>query len=208
MRPVSLSCRAGVVAGHVLSAENLDPVKGIYVGAYRLGDGEKANADSTFYTTKLERISRTDAFGYFCIRGMAQGRYQIVALQDGDQNFRFNQKSEQIGYLDSAITTSSYPDTRFDTLWADTITVDTVYQVPYTHFTPDRLLLRAFKEDATMLYLRKAERLYPNRFQVYFSSPSPALPRCLLSVSFRNGYVSALAIWHNGLLPLSPSPKD
>ena len=37
---------------------------------------------------------------------------------------------------------------------------------------------------------------------------SPALPRCLLSVSFRNGYVSALAIWHNGLLPLSPSPKD
>ena len=165
------------VAGHVLSAENLDPVKGIYVGAYRLGDGEKANADSTFYTTKLERISRTDAFGYFCIRGMAQGRYQIVALQDGDQNFRFNQKSEQIGYLDSAITTSSYPDTRFDTLWADTITVDTVLQVPYTHFTPDRLLLRAFKEDATMLYLRKTERLYPNRFQVYFSSPSPALPR-------------------------------
>ena len=28
-----------------------------------------------------------------------------------------------------------------------------------------------------MLYLRKTERLYPNRFQVYFSSPSPALPR-------------------------------
>lgn len=36
---------------------------------------------------------------------------------------------------------------------------------------------------------------------------SPALPRCLLSVSFRNGYVSALAIWHNGFLPPSLLPK-
>lgn len=166
------------VAGHVLEAETLDPVKGIYVGAYRLpDDSTQANSDSTFFKTKLERISRTDAYGYFCIRGMAKGRYQIMALLDGDQNFLFNQKSEQIAYLDSAVTTSSYPDLRYDTLWADTVTVDTVYEVPYTHYTPDKLLLRAFKEDATLIYLRKTERLYADRFQVYFSAPTPELPR-------------------------------
>ncbi len=165
------------VAGHVLEAESLDPVKGIYVGAYRIDSTAEAHSDSTFFKKKLERISRTDAYGYFCIRGMAKGRYQIVALLDGDQNFLFNQKSEQIAYLDEAVTTNSFIDMRYDTLWLDTTTVDTVFETPYIHYTPDKLLLRAFKEDATLIYLRKIERLYADRFQVYFSAPTPELPR-------------------------------
>lgn len=165
------------VSGYVLAAENLDPVKGIYVGAYPLEEGQAAHSDSAFYKTKLPRVSRTDEKGYFCIRGLAEQNYQIVALLDGDQNFLFNQKSEQIAFLSDSVRPSAIKATRADTLWADTLTVDTILYAPYTRFLPDHLLLRAFKEDATMLYFRKAERLHPNRFQIYFSSPSPGLPR-------------------------------
>ena len=162
------------VSGHVLDAENLDPVKGIYVGAYLV---DEEHTDSVFRTKPLARVSRTDESGYFCIRGLKEtARYQIVALQDGDQNFMFNQKSEQIAFLDSFITTSAHPHMRADTVWRDSLTIDSIRHVSYTHYYPDDLVLRAFKEDAMALYLLKAERLAPTHFQVYFSAPSPQLP--------------------------------
>lgn len=35
---------------------------------------------------------------------------------------------------------------RQDTTWIDTLTIDTIIPVQYTHYLPDDLILRAFKE--------------------------------------------------------------
>lgn len=165
------------ISGHVLEAENLDPVKGIYVGVYPMQEGDSVGSDSAFFKTKLTRISRTDQKGYFSIRGLAPGTYQVVALQDADQNFLFNQKSENIAFWGKPVTPSTIQATRPDTIWTDSLTIDSIRNIGYTRYMPDDLILRAFKEDATLLYFKKAERLIPQSFQIYFSGPSPELPR-------------------------------
>jgi hypothetical protein len=80
------------VAGYVLNAEDLEPVKGILVGLYA------DHADSTFRTQPMVRVSRTDSKGHFIIRGVAAGTYRIYALKDVDGNYLYNQKSEQLAF--------------------------------------------------------------------------------------------------------------
>ena len=64
---------------------------------------------------------------------------------------------------------------RQDTLWADTVHVDTILQVPYTHFLPDDLTLLAFTELNCMCQLLKTER-EPNDFRMFFTAPSAHVP--------------------------------
>lgn len=53
------------VAGYVLNAENLEPVKGILVGLY-------SNLTDTIFTREpMQRVSRTDSRGKFIIKGIA-----------------------------------------------------------------------------------------------------------------------------------------
>ena len=158
------------VAGTILNAENLEPIKGMQVGLY-------ADLSDTAFTTKpFERISRTDAAGRFTIKGVAPGKYRIYGLMDGDQNFHFSQRSEMIAFMDSLVVPYSEPAVRQDTFWIDSLTIDTIIDVPYTRYLPDDLLLRAFKEEVNLQYLLKNERLTPNKFSVYFAAKADTLP--------------------------------
>ena len=158
------------VAGTILDASNLEPIKGMQVGLY-------ADLSDTAFTTKpFERISRTDASGRFSIKGIAPGTYRIYGLKDGDQDFRFSQKSEMIAFMDSLVVPYSEPAIRKDTFWIDSLTIDTIIDVPYTRYFPDNLLLRAFKEEVSTQYLLKNERLTPNKFSIYFATKADSLP--------------------------------
>ena len=158
------------VAGYVLDASNLEPVKGISVGLYA------DLADSAFRTKPLLRISRTDGRGHFCIRGVAPGEYRVYALQDADGDYKFSQKSEMIAFSRDTHTPTSGPDTRQDTIWRDSLHIDNILRVPFTHFYPDDIVLLAFKEVQTDRYLLKTERENPNRIGVFFSYGDPHLP--------------------------------
>lgn len=159
------------VSGTVLNAEDLEPIKGILVGLY--SDLE----DSAFNKKPMERVARTNGSGKFVIKGVAPGNYHIFALQDADQNYSFNQKSEKIAFLDDLVIPSCQPDLRMDTLWTDSIHYDSIQQVPFTHFYPDNLVLTAFKEVMTDRYRVKEERPVPERFSIVFSSKSDTLPK-------------------------------
>ena len=50
------------------------------------------------------------------------------------------------------------PDTRQDTIWRDSLHIDSIMRVPYTHYLPDDIVLRAFTEVQTDRYLMKNER--------------------------------------------------
>lgn len=159
------------VSGYVLEAENLEPVKGIAVGLYA------ADApDSVFRSEPLLRISRTDGNGYFVIKGIAPGSYRAFALQDADGDYRFTQKSEKIAFNHDVFVPSSKPDTRFDTIWRDTLHIDRITPIPYTHFFPDNIVLRAFNEVQTDRQLIKAERKEADHFTFYFSYGDEQLP--------------------------------
>ncbi len=169
------------IAGSVLDAETLDPIKNILVGVYPVDpNSAKANADSSFFKKPLTRISRTDAKGAFRIKGIAPGTYQVVALLDGDQNFMFNQKSEQIAFLKEFVSPTSVMATRQDTTWRmtrDSISLDSIRAVPYTRYLPDNLLLRAFKENTETRYFLKGERPNLSNFWLVFSGGSTELPK-------------------------------
>lgn len=158
------------VSGTVLDASNLEPVKGILVGLHSNLE------DSAFVKLPFQRVARTDSRGHFTVRGIAPGEYRIYALQDANQNFMFDQKSEMIAFSDSVIVPRYELRMRSDTVWKDTLTIDTVIERQYTHYLPDHIILRAFKEDATTQYMVKNERLIPQKFTFYFSAPADSLP--------------------------------
>lgn len=159
------------VAGTVLAAENLEPVKGILVGLY------DDMADSAFKTKPMLRVSRTDSRGHFVIKGVASGSYRVYALQDMDGNYSFNQRAEMLAFSTDTIIPTFKADVRQDTLWRDSLHIDLIKQTDYTHFLPDNVCLRAFNEIVTDRFFLKSERTDPNRFSLFYSYGSDSLPK-------------------------------
>jgi len=159
-----------VVSGTVLDASNLEPVKGILVGLHA------DLTDSAFLKKPFERVGRTDSRGHFTVRGIAPGKYHIFALKDVDQNFFYNQPTEIIAFNDSLIIPTTEERTRQDTVWKDSLTIDTIMSKQYTHYLPDNILLRCFKELKYSQRLLKSERLNPQKFSLYFTAPADSLP--------------------------------
>ena len=158
------------VRGTLLEASNLEPIKGMLVGLHSNVE------DSAFTTTPFDRVARTDSRGRFIIKGVAPGSYRVFALDDTDQNFIFSQKSEKIAFFDSIIVPRLEERSHWDTIFRDSLTIDTIFEHKYTHYLPDRLTLRAFTEDFTPQYLIKNERLTPEKFSFYFAAKSDSLP--------------------------------
>ena len=140
------------VSGTVLSASDLEPVKNIQVGLH------SDLSDSAFMKKPFDRVSRTDSRGHFSIRGIAPGKYRIYALMDGNQNYLFDSKTEMIAFSDSIIIPAMEDAMRQDTIWKDSLTIDTIKSVGYTRFLPDDIILRAFKEENDRQYLTRSER--------------------------------------------------
>ena len=158
------------VAGTVLNAANLEPVKGILVGLH------EDMADTAFTKTPFLRVARTNGSGRFVIRGVKRGTYKIYALNDADGDFRYSQKSEMIAFSPQTITTDCFPDVKMDTIWHDSIFYDSIVPVHYTHFMPDNVVLCAFNTTHADRHLLKTERSDSRHFDLFFTGPSTELP--------------------------------
>jgi uncharacterized protein (DUF2141 family) len=158
------------VSGYLLNAENLEPMPGITIGLHRNTD------DSAFVKEPFARTSRTNDRGWFAIRNIAPGAYRIYALNDKNRDYRFDQPGEDIAFLDSLIVPTFEFTTRQDTLWRDSLTVDTIRTIEYTRFTPDDIELRLFLEKFERQYILRPERPQENRFTLRFNAPLDTLP--------------------------------
>lgn len=179
------------VSGKVLEAENLEPIKGMLVGLYKVEDNDSSAveeilnwsdstsiaADSIFQSRPLERIGRTDGSGHFIVKGVAPGRYRIFALNDQDQSYTYTQKSEKLAFTKQIITPYARYETRMDTVWHDSIHYDSIFPVKYTHFYPDDVVLLAFTAKQDDRYLLKSERPEQRFFSLFFTAKSDTLPR-------------------------------
>lgn len=158
------------VAGTVLNASNLEPIKGAVVGLYA------DLSDTVFQTKPFERMGRSDSRGYFSIRGIAPGKYRVFALQDDDRDYKFSQPTEQVAFSDSIIIPTSEPRMRQDTVWIDSLTIDTIVPVSYTYYMPDNIILRNFKQERPNRRLAGFNREEAHKFKLNFTAPSDSLP--------------------------------
>lgn len=162
------------VSGRVLNAADLEPIKGIMVGLY---PADSTWNDTLFRTRPFLRVSRTNGEGRFTIKGVKDGAYRVRALEDKDGDFVFSQKNERVAFDTTVYVTGSFPDVRMDTVWRDSLWYDSIRVVPYTHCTPDDVLLLAFLEDGQERHLLKTVYPEPTNFTFYFTAPSDSTPR-------------------------------
>ncbi|MDR1436966.1 MAG: Ig-like domain-containing protein [Candidatus Symbiothrix sp.] len=161
-----------ILSGLLLNAENLEPMPNIMVGLHA------DPADTAFTSRPFLRTSQTNDKGQFWIRNVAPGAYHVFALADMNRDFKFDQPGEAIAFLDTLFLPSFEPAVRMDTLWKDSLTVDTIREVHYNRFTPDNIRLFLFNEDFEPQYFSKAERPDENQFILHFNSgktPPPDL---------------------------------
>lgn len=155
------------ISGKVLTADNLEPMKGMYVGLH-------SNLNDTAFTkTRFERISRTSETGEFTIRGVAPGTYRLFALDDANRDYMYDNPAEAIAFFETLIEPSSLRATRFDTIYVDTTkrVIDTIKEIEYTRFLPDNIVMRSFKSGFQRHYLQKYERT-PNKLTILFGAPT------------------------------------
>ncbi|MGN0220717.1 MAG: Ig-like domain-containing protein [Prevotella sp.] len=158
------------VAGTVITAENLEPVKGILVGLH------SDLSDTVFAKKPLRRVARTDSRGRFTIKGVAPGSYRVYALNDMDGDYVYSQRSEMLAFSHRVVVPSCKPDIRQDTVWRDTLHIDSIARIPYIHFLPDDIVLRSFVPEQTERYLLKTERTDHRKIGVYFTGMHDSLP--------------------------------
>lgn len=158
------------ISGVLLNAQNLEPMPGITIGLHA-----DLN-DSAFVKLPFNRTSRTNDKGQFTIRNIATGTYRMFALNDLNRDYKFDQAGEDIAFMDSVVIPSFEFSTRQDTIWKDSLTVDTIKTVNYTRFIPDDIQLRLFKEDFVRQYILKPERVQENRFTLKFNAPLDTIP--------------------------------
>lgn len=162
------------VSGIVLRADNLNPVRGILVGAHL------DLSDSTFIKDPFLRISKTDTWGRFCIKNLKPGPYKIYALDDKNRDYRFDQAGEALAFPDSAVSLWTEICQRYDTTWIDSLTIDTIQLVDYLCYKPDDLLLKLYEEDFGRQYLVKSERPAKEFFSLIFGYKADSLPKIKL----------------------------
>lgn len=165
------------VSGNVIDAETLEPVKGALVGLYESNLFTQEKGDTIFRTQAMIRVSRSDGEGHFCIKGVAREKqYRVFALEDMDGDLKYSQPSEGLAFNSQIIKPDCYPDTRLDTIWADELRIRDLVRVPYTHFTPDNIVLRMFKAKQQDRHLLKKDRNEPEQLKVFFTYGDKQLP--------------------------------
>lgn len=157
------------IAGTLINAEDLNPLQGIIVGIY------KETNDSVFFKKPFLRIGKTDENGKFSIDNVRKGSYKVFALGDINRDYFF-QPGEALAMHDSIVTPTFRVEEMKDTVWKDSVTVDSIRSFMGTKFLPDDITLRFFKENKKRQYFVKYERKEPFVFSLFFNAPQTELP--------------------------------
>lgn len=196
------------ISGTILNAADLEPVTGITIGLH------PANNDTAFTTLPFTRVTRSDMYGKFTIRNLAEGEYKLYAVKDADRNYKFNAPTEDIAFYDKVISPSVEVTSHSDTIFSDSTrtVIDTIMVHNITRFFPDSLILFSFNEGFKPIYLSKHERKNREKLTVTLSSAIEKTMQ-LTPVSFepskdwaiieRNITNDTLSFWLNDSLALN-----
>ncbi|MDR0575499.1 MAG: Ig-like domain-containing protein [Tannerella sp.] len=161
------------ISGTLISAEDLEPVQKVLVGIHN------DLSDTAFTKTPLLRTSKTDERGRFVIHNVSPGSYHAFALEDKNRNYSYDKNNdESLAFLDSIVVPTFERAMVPDTIWKDTITVDTVLMVEKTLFYPNDLILWYFKDSIVPKQrMFRPERSKEHIFTLKFNAPMDTFPK-------------------------------
>ncbi len=90
-----------IVKGKVENAFDHKTEKGILVMLY------SDFSDSVIYKKKPDHFAKTKEDGTFQINNIRDGKYKILALKDANANYKYDEETESIGFVDTIIDASS-----------------------------------------------------------------------------------------------------
>ncbi len=157
------------ISGTLINAEDLNPVSGVIVGIYR------EEEDTVFSVKPFLRIGKTNDAGRFTIDNVKAGKYKVFALGDMNQDYYY-QSGENLAMLDSMVTPTFRIEEMKDTIWKDSTEIDSIRTFMGTHYLPDNIVLRYFKESKKRQSLVKNERKNPQSLSLFFNIPLAKLP--------------------------------
>ena len=158
------------MSGYLLNAKDLSPAVGVLVGAYKQHD------DSVFVTKAFDRIAKTDENGRFTLRNLEPVPYRVFALNDVNSNYYFDQPGESVAFLDSVFTPVMIENVRFDTIYKDSVTIDTIKSVRSVKYLPDSIILQLFEEEIVRQSFKKAEFTSETTVELYFENYEKQVP--------------------------------
>lgn len=151
------------ISGHVFDAYTHAPVDGVIVMAHT------NHADSAFTNMVPPRVAKTNEKGEFTIRNLADGQYRIYALEDMNRDYKFDQPGERIAWHDELVEPSFEYRERIDSLFTDSVTLDTVLITDELVYIPDSLKLFLFQADFKEQYLDSRDRKERHRLDFFFN---------------------------------------
>ena len=148
------------VAGRVVNAFNLEPLEKALVLL------QSDLHDSAVFKVLPDYIAKTDENGLFMIDNIATGKYHLFALNDLNNDLKYNEGAEEIAFVDDIVVPSAEFYEELDTLVHG---VDSLLVLGHTHFYPDPFYLHYFTEDIFDQYLESSKRETRNKCVFIFN---------------------------------------
>ena len=151
--------------GTVVDAKTMLPLKQITVLLHPNTD------DSLIFNALPRAAARTDAWGFFTLRNLAPGSYRVYALEDLNNNNRYDpQSNERIGFLDLLLIPERIMSP--DSLELMSFNVkDTANCIA----RKSDLQLYLFRETPTRQVIKQSERPHDRMFYLSFTAPYPQI---------------------------------
>lgn len=182
------------VTGTVQDCNTLKPIKGATVMLY------KDLADSAVFLHRPDAITKTDDWGYFCLRNVGAVPYRLYALKDDNSNFIYDpDELELVAFVDSAITPVSVVNDTLPELVKIDMKDTLAHQARKIEYE-----LRLFKEKPTSQMIMNKVRVSDRSSYITFRAPNAhidsmwvgGLPADRLITQF-NLQRDSLEIWIN-----------
>lgn len=155
--------------GKVIDALTGEPEEDALVMLY------KNNIDSLPLDTLPDYFTRSDNNGSFHLKNIADQKYKIFALKDENANYKFDVKSEKIGFLDTLVVPFSKPKPApIDTIVTDSIVTDSVKTSAVKSqekVSIPNYEMKMFVEEDTTQFLKKSYCEYFGKLVFIYNRP-------------------------------------
>ncbi len=150
-----------LVSGTVLDYTTLLPQEGISIALY------EEPKDSSIFNTLPSAVTKSDKWGYFCLRNLKPVPYAVYAFKDENNNNLYDPGVESVGFLDSLFT----PIVVMEKGMTQIATYD-MKDTASCLMRPSEMVMYIFNEKPTVQYINSYERVSRRGAYITFGAPN------------------------------------